>query len=268
MAEQDLETYGSTLREARKERGVSLKQISSATKISVAALEALEKGDLEELPGGIFTRSFVRSYASEVGLDPDETVEMFLSHSRDREMNQRNSALASQGFGHEWYSNGLSLVMNRYPFILGALILCLLVLLLVGIGYDEGDQSGTRDDDQVVSEVGSEVPFLSGMSSQRGTVSDSGEQDFSAVEFLEVVVTPTGDCWISAVLDEERRVSRLLRGNERQVLEAEREIDLTVGDARVCVYEVNSQRGKPLGGNGEVVSVTIDVDNFRTFIDE
>ena len=268
MAEQDLETYGSTLRGIRKERGLSLKQISSTTKISVAALEALENGDLEKLPGGIFTRSFVRAYASEVGLDPDETVRTFLSHARDREMNQRNSGLQSQRLGDEWYSNGLSLVMNRSPFVLAVLILCLLALFLLGIGFDEDDQNGTSDDDQVASEVGREVPLRSEMSSQKGTASDFGEPESSPVEFLEVVITPTGDCWISAVLDEERRVSRLLRANERQFLEAKREISLTVGDARVCGYEVNGQRGKPLGGNGEVVSVTIDMDNFRTFIGE
>jgi len=70
---------GSRLRAARERRGLSLRQIASATKISVAALEALERNDLAKLPGGIFSRAFVRSYASEVGLDPDEAVEDFLA---------------------------------------------------------------------------------------------------------------------------------------------------------------------------------------------
>src|SRR5437868_7415800 len=70
---------GSRLRAARERRGVSLRQIAGATKISVSALEALERNDLARLPGGIFSRAFVRSYASEVGLDPDETIQEFLS---------------------------------------------------------------------------------------------------------------------------------------------------------------------------------------------
>src|SRR5436309_2182944 len=70
---------GSRLRAARERRGVSLRQISGATKISVSALEALERNDLSKLPGGIFSRAFVRSYASEVGLDPDDAIEDFLS---------------------------------------------------------------------------------------------------------------------------------------------------------------------------------------------
>src|SRR5581483_4626265 len=75
--------FGRKLREARERKGVSLRQIASATKISVSALEALERNDLAKLPGGIFSRAFVRSYASEVGLDPDEAIEDFLSQYPD-----------------------------------------------------------------------------------------------------------------------------------------------------------------------------------------
>ena len=53
--------FGSRLRAARERRGVSLRQIATATKISVSALEALERNDLSRLPGGIFSRAFVRS---------------------------------------------------------------------------------------------------------------------------------------------------------------------------------------------------------------
>jgi cytoskeletal protein RodZ len=71
--------FGSRLREARERRGMSLRQIANATKISVSALEALERNDLSRLPGGIFSRAFVRSYAIEVGLDPDKTIDDFVA---------------------------------------------------------------------------------------------------------------------------------------------------------------------------------------------
>src|SRR5437764_7681775 len=71
--------FGGRLRAARERRGMSLRQISNATKISVSALEALEHNDLSRLPGGIFSRAFVRSYALEVGLDPEEAIQEFLA---------------------------------------------------------------------------------------------------------------------------------------------------------------------------------------------
>jgi len=70
--------FGAKLREARERRGISLRQISTKTRISLAALEALERDDISRLPGGIFSRAIVRSYALEVGLAPDPTVEEFI----------------------------------------------------------------------------------------------------------------------------------------------------------------------------------------------
>ena len=67
------------MRHVREQRGVSLRQIADATKISVGQLEALERNDISRLPGGIFSRAFVRSYAVEVGADPEQTVRDFLS---------------------------------------------------------------------------------------------------------------------------------------------------------------------------------------------
>ena len=76
--EQATPDFGVKMRHLREERGVSLRQISDVTRISVGILEALERNDISRLPGGIFSRAFVRSYAIEVGLDPDQTVRDFL----------------------------------------------------------------------------------------------------------------------------------------------------------------------------------------------
>ena len=72
-------TVGARLREAREQRAIPLRQIADRTRISVVALEALERNDVKRLPGGIFTRAFVRAYAAEVGLDPDRAVQEFLA---------------------------------------------------------------------------------------------------------------------------------------------------------------------------------------------
>jgi cytoskeleton protein RodZ len=70
--------FGGKLRQAREVRGITLRQIAASTKISVAALEALERNDVSKLPGGVFSRAFVRSYAAEIGLDPDQVLHEFL----------------------------------------------------------------------------------------------------------------------------------------------------------------------------------------------
>lgn len=78
MVEHAKPDFGLKMKRLREERGVSLRQIADATKISIGVFEALERNDISRLPGGIFSRAFVRSYAIEVGLDPEQTVRDFL----------------------------------------------------------------------------------------------------------------------------------------------------------------------------------------------
>jgi cytoskeletal protein RodZ len=84
---------GTILKEAREERGISLREIATTTKISVVALEALERSDYSRLPGGIFDRSFVRAYALAVGVDPESAVRQLLEelavHKRNAELNAK-----------------------------------------------------------------------------------------------------------------------------------------------------------------------------------
>jgi cytoskeletal protein RodZ len=72
-----MDDLGAKLKRAREARGLPLSDIANRTKISVTALDALERNDLSRLPGGIFGRAFVRAYATELGLDPDEIVANF-----------------------------------------------------------------------------------------------------------------------------------------------------------------------------------------------
>ena len=79
MVEQEKPDFGITMRRLREERGVSLRHIADVTRISVAVLEGLERNDISRLPGGIYGRAFVRSYAIEIGVDPEQALSDFLA---------------------------------------------------------------------------------------------------------------------------------------------------------------------------------------------
>lgn len=70
--------FGARMKRLREERGIALRDIADTTKISVSALEALERNDISRLPGGIFSRGFIRAYAEQIGMDPDDTVREFI----------------------------------------------------------------------------------------------------------------------------------------------------------------------------------------------
>ncbi|MGD0014627.1 MAG: helix-turn-helix transcriptional regulator [Bryobacteraceae bacterium] len=53
----------------REHKGISLRHIADTTKISMRFLKAIEEGDFEQLPGGIYSSSYIRQYAREIGFE-------------------------------------------------------------------------------------------------------------------------------------------------------------------------------------------------------
>ncbi len=68
------EHFGAYLRRGREARGLSIAEVSRATKIKEQALELIEQAKLDALPAPVFVRGFVSAYAREVGLDVSEAM--------------------------------------------------------------------------------------------------------------------------------------------------------------------------------------------------
>ncbi len=68
---------GATLREARGRRQLELHEVEAAIKIRARFLRAIENEEWDVLPGGAYTRGFIRTYANYLGLDGDRIAEDF-----------------------------------------------------------------------------------------------------------------------------------------------------------------------------------------------
>lgn len=65
-------TIGSELRAARERHGLSLKALAKRTTIRVSVLRAIENDDFQHVPGSVIMRGFLKLYAREVELDPED----------------------------------------------------------------------------------------------------------------------------------------------------------------------------------------------------
>ena len=71
-------TAGSlNLAETRLKSGRTLEQIADATKISIRFLRAIEAEEFSQLPGGIFSRSYLRQYARQIGIEASGLLETY-----------------------------------------------------------------------------------------------------------------------------------------------------------------------------------------------
>ncbi len=264
MSETRQRDFGASLREARERRGVSLRQIAVSTKISMAALEALERNDVSSLPGGIFTRSFVRSYASEVDLDPEATLRRFLNQvSTDGAVEGRPEV---ESHAHSVFQSQQRMAGTVLSLLLLAVPLAgLLIFLGVRGGDDAAADAESGAGDLAVAEVSdptlaTALPPLRPPPSLVRPVAEA-----AAVGPLTIDIHPNADCWVSATVDGERLFSGVMHEGDRRVLEAEHEIIVIVGDAGAFVYAINQNPGRSLGGSGEVATATITRSNYRSY---
>jgi cytoskeletal protein RodZ len=289
--------FGGKLRDARERRGISLRQIANTTKISVGALEALERNDISRLPGGIFSRAFVRSYANEVGLDPDAMIQEFIAQFP-------NDSITA---GHPTTDRGEDYVSVENDRRMATAFLWLIGLSLpiagvvlhfatAGRGVEPPGPAPAPANvatpapeaaPAVVPEQSSAAPASPPATAAPdartrtepgaapGRPAPAADPPAAApppaavpavADRLTVVLSVKRPCWVSASVDGERRIDRLLQPGERQTIEVRREMVITAGDATAIALTLNGADAKPLGKTGEVVTARFNLATFKDYV--
>jgi cytoskeletal protein RodZ len=278
--------FGQRLRDARERRGVSLRQIANATKISVGVLEGLERNDISKLPGGIFGRAFVRSYAIEVGLDPETTIQDFIAQfpndsviaghpTSDRV--EDNIAVESE---RRTAGTFLWLIVIAVP-IAGAL----LYFATLGRGGRAPAVAArpalesapaavatsltSAPDPAAASPAPAATSPASPATSPAPPAADASVTPAVATasaDLLTVALTARRPCWISATVDGRKAIERLLQTGEQQTVTVRREMVLTAGDAGAIALQFNGADARGLGKSGEVVTARFNLTNYKDYL--
>ena len=77
-----METVGQYLRRQREDRRMSVEEISRSTRVPMSSVERIEADQFDELPGEVFVRGFLKSYASALGVSQDEVLARYTSSRR------------------------------------------------------------------------------------------------------------------------------------------------------------------------------------------
>lgn len=248
--------FGAQLREARERRGITLRQIANTTKISVAVLEALERNDVSKLPGGIFGRAFVRSYAIEVGLDPDETVRAFLERFdaepvtpiARRPLTEEESSFDSQ---QRMAGVLLKLFLVSVPIAGALLYFTLRARPRVAIPAPAPTA--------VASEAAPAPPAAT-------SVVPAAESSAPRSETIRLEIHPTAPCWVVLTVDGERLFGRVMQPGEREARDVRSEALIEIGDAAAFSYSIDGRPGKPLGAPGSVAKARITRDTVSEYV--
>jgi len=240
----DAETlsFGTWLRRQRELREISLREIADVTKISIRYLEALEQDRFDVLPAPVFAKGFLREYARYVGLDPDEVVNSYLTAQDEVEPADEPEPRRNPRRG------------GRLEKTSG-LLLTFAVVILLGVVAGLAYYMERAETDVVPEPPPTAAPPI------RVVPPNIEEEPEPAPPVAPLIVTIdfTGECWVEAVVDEERQLSELHVPGESLRLEAQQRVVLTLGDPEAVVVEVNGE-SFPISAPGGSVARDIVIE--------
>jgi cytoskeletal protein RodZ len=263
--------FGAGFKKARESLGVSLNQIAVETRISTRFLLAIENEEFRLLPGGIFNRGFIRTYAQRVGLDPDRAV---ADYERLCEKGEPDALLRTS-------SDSLP-TANRhlYPLAIAALLLLIAIFYLVSRGSNgtftasvlrsesptaaEAPASTRLDStepDQTVLTSATEVPAVTGTA---GAPAEAATEPATQPIVVDLEVHDL--TWVRLETDGTEALSSNLQPGTTLRYTAQNLVDLKVGNAGGLTLKVNAHLVR-LGASGEVRSLTITPENISHIIE-
>ena len=232
---------GAQLRSAREALGVSLALIAQKTRVQPRIIAAIEHNDLASIPPRPFGRGFIRSYAREVGLDPDVTVRAYFAQFGTA------APAAHAPTVHAPIDVATSTWPHRISWVVPAALLGLAGLLALAIS-----RGGVEPDSAVATAPTAAADSLPA-APPPAPVGTAGSPTRQASE-LTMKVIADRECWVSASADGKRELYQLLKPGAEHTLRAEREIAIRVGDAGAVRVGLNGKAPEKFGGDGAIRS--------------
>ncbi|MFD1901422.1 helix-turn-helix domain-containing protein [Enterococcus termitis] len=217
------------MRDARLQRNMSLDELQQITKTQKRYLIAIEENDFDSMPGTFYVRAFIRQYASAVGLDGNELVEIYDGKVEEEEMDPAVHYETLDESRTQMYDENSS--FKRFTRSLPAIIFSLIGLAIAVVVFyitwqdRQANPIIQTPDSKIIRESSSESSVESSQTSvssstESSTTSSSSEpKEPTAVNFISEsgvtvnmgatnVATPaklefsavTGPCWVGVFI--------------------------------------------------------------------
>lgn len=263
-------TLGEKLKQAREAKNISLIELQEKTKIQLRYLEAIENNDFASLPGDYNTKSFLRAYAKEVDLDPEQVIREYQGAPIEEDLTQYQNAKGSRAAQYK-KDDKKSAWMKVVP----TLILTLVFVLIVGsVAYAfirehnrYAANSDVKEEYSVDNQVKESVSSSSKKEETKSSTSSSEKKkkkepkmsikkDSSSGQTVtmtakdikdtaKVVLTgKNGRCWVSATADGQSLFQGVVEMGQSQTLEiphSAKQVSIRLGNAPMVSAKLNDE---------------------------
>jgi hypothetical protein len=247
-----LKEIGDILKQAREEKGLSLKGIQEVTKIRLRYLEAIDEGDFEAIPGEVYRKGFIVNYANVIGLDGQQILQKYYDLKAAQEEQIRQEQLLKEEEENESPKTNLNndWIKGIYLGVAGALAIVLLISFFL---IPSLHNSKTED---AIKPVGiEETPET---------------PDYNNQTLFPAPITITAEfrkrVWVQVIADGESiflRDGRTFDASEPvQVWTAQQEMEVKIGDPSGIELTFNGKKLGPLGVEGKSKIVKFKPDGL------
>jgi cytoskeleton protein RodZ len=272
-------TFGESLKRERELRGVTLEEISAATRIATRFLKAIENEQWDQLPGGVFNRGFVRAMARFLGLDEENIVAEYTLAVGDRP-------------SVPVWTGSPPVVTTRQPW-LAWFAAVIIILALVGAGWfgtrrllarralrKAGTVTGTVAPSSAVG--GGALPSAPDPSAPSSTAPPSEAAGPGAVtpvaaadstspaapgspatDQLELKIEVAKRTKVTVVTDQEMVFDGTMKTGENHFFSASDHIQVSAKDAGAVRLALNGKSLAPIGPSGKSGKVTLTRDALK-----
>jgi cytoskeletal protein RodZ len=254
-----MENLGRQLQKEREKKGISLKDISLQTKISLRYLEAIENDRLDLLPGGFFTRQILKSYLVSIGLNPTDWLAKF----------QEAGLLPTESpVSRPARSSGITEnpKIDKIIWISLTVIVLILFVLLIYLSIKTSEKNIQAK--KAIQEKGS-TTILATKQAPLEPQPSTNQPAPSVQEYggLNIDLSFNEDCWVQVYADGHLVVDGLKLEGFKTSVKAQSELIINLGNAGGVSFILNGKEGQPLGKRGAVVkNIKITRDNFEQYL--
>ena len=234
-------------------RGVSLDEISAATRISTRFLEAIEKDQWDQLPGGVFNRGFIRSIARFLGLDEDSLVAEYALGT------------ASDVHVHVVAQRVRQMPRNWRPAAAAVVAIALIVVAGVAGYHRYGSGLGSWLHARfLTARAGARAGVSPGQSAAPDHGVSSGlpaGDPVLAVLTLKMYAGKPAD--VKVIADGKVVFEGVVQPDEVKQFDAHNTFEVTSSEASALSLELNGQIVPPMGTSGQPGSVTLTRNDLK-----
>ena len=261
-----MQQLGNVLTRAREEMGLSIEEVAQNTKIRAKYIQALEQGNIDEIPGKVYALGFLKSYCELLQLDYKELQEYFNANYQEKDEFVKSLETAVPEDKKAQMGN----ISNKRVVLLALLGACILfggITFFVSKQEDDEKQlpGGSTIVDQNIDQnsgKNNNPDDVSGDNQGSGndlTDPNQGVENNEPIippvfEGIVVTVEATGNCWTSVAVDDGIKQEETLYSGDIRTFTGLEKVVIKFGNAGAVKVTVNGELQEAMGTNGQVIT--------------